>query len=170
MENKKIILGVAAVWSERKGLDVFCSLAKQIRDNYRIVLVGTDDKVDGLLPESIISIHRTQDQKELAEVYTAADVFVNPTREETFPTVNIEALACGTPVVTFQTGGSPEIISEDTGIVVACDDLPGVLSSIDVICQTDLISRDKCQERACKFDAKKQYPEYYALYRKILMG
>ena len=91
LENKYIVLGVAFGWGRRKGLDVFVELARRLdKEKYKVVLVGTDDNVDKLLPENIISIHRTQNQTELAEIYTAADVFANPTREENYPTVNME--------------------------------------------------------------------------------
>lgn len=103
--SKNILLGVAFGWGERKGLDVFLELAKRLDGaKYQIVLVGTDDSVDKQLPESILSIHRTENQQQLAEIYTAADLFVNPTREENYPTVNMESIACGTPVLTFRTG------------------------------------------------------------------
>lgn len=95
-----------------KRIGLFCEMAKELGENYQIVLVGTDDDLDKQLPNNIISIHRTQNQKELAEIYTAADVFAMPTREENYPTVNMEAIACGTPVVTFDTGGSPEMLDE----------------------------------------------------------
>lgn len=106
-ETEYMVLGVSFDWGKRKGLDVFQHLAEDLDERYAIVLVGTDDKIDSFLPDRIISIHRTHSQKELAEIYSAADVFINPTREENFPTVNIEALACGTPVITFDTGGKP---------------------------------------------------------------
>lgn len=114
LENKYIVLGVAFGWGRRKGLDVFVELARRLdKEKYKVVLVGTDDNVDKLLPENIISIHRTQNQTELAKIYSAADVFANPTREENYPTVNMESVACGTPVVTFNTGGSPEILGRN---------------------------------------------------------
>ena len=117
--DKKIVLGVAFGWGERKGLDVFLDFAKRLdSERYQIVLVGTDENVDKQLPNTVISIHRTQNQTELAKIYTAADVFVNPTREEVFGLVNIEALACGTPGVTFNTGGSPECYDATCGSVV----------------------------------------------------
>ncbi|MBQ4269875.1 MAG: glycosyltransferase, partial [Clostridia bacterium] len=96
LENKFIVLGVAFDWGVKKGLDVFIELSKRLDENYKIILVGTNDAIDKQLPKNILSIHRTQNQKELAEIYSAADVFVNATREETFGLVNIEALACGT--------------------------------------------------------------------------
>ena len=122
--DKKILLGVAFGWGARKGLDVLIELARRLDSSrYQMILVGTDEAVDKLLPPQIISIHRTQDQAELAEIYTAADVFVNPTREEVLGLTNIEANACGTPVVTFRTGGSPECIDGTSGLVVEQEDV-----------------------------------------------
>ncbi len=83
------------------------------------MLVGTDEEVDNKLPNGIVSIHRTQNQTELAKIYTAADLFVNPTLEENYPTVNMESIACGTPVLTFNTGGSGEMLNTKTGRVFA---------------------------------------------------
>ncbi|WP_289490328.1 glycosyltransferase, partial [Klebsiella pneumoniae] len=93
----------------------FVALAKRLPHEYKIVLVGADDRIEQQLPNNIISIQRTQNQQELAEIYSAADVFVNPTKEENYPTVNMEAIACGTPVLTFKTGGSPEMLDETCG-------------------------------------------------------
>lgn len=85
--EKHIILGVSFAWGYRKGLDCFVEMAEKLGEQYQIVLVGTDGEIDKNLPQNIISIHRTQNQKELAEIYSAADVFVMPTREENYPTV-----------------------------------------------------------------------------------
>ena len=99
------------MWNYYKGLDIFLELYKKLDPSlYQIVLVGTDEVVDKKLPEGIISIHRTNDQIELAEIYSSADVFVNPTREDNYPTVNLEAQACGTKVITYCTGGSAETL------------------------------------------------------------
>lgn len=166
--GKKIVLGVAFGWGVRKGLDVFIELAKRLSDDYQIVLVGTDNYVDKQLPANIISIHRTQNQKELAEIYTAADVFVNPTREENYPTVNMEAIACGTPVVTFRTGGSPEIPDETCGSVVDCDDIDAMESEIQRICEEKPYSVAACLKRAKSFDLNDRFEEYVELYRKQL--
>ena len=106
--NKTIILGVASVWNRRKGLDVFVALSKLLPGNYQIVLIGVDKKQAKKLPDNIITIARTNNTEELAAWYSTADIFVNPTLEDTYPTVNLEAIACGTPVITFDTGGSPE--------------------------------------------------------------
>ena len=164
-ENKKIVLGVAFGWSDKKGLDVFVSLSGRLPENYQIVLVGTDDAVDKQLPDNICSIHRTQNQRELAEIYFAADVFVNPTREDNFPTVNIEALACGTPVVTFQTGGSPESIDETCGIVVPCDDIEQLKAEIVNLCEAESPYKQNCLIRAKQYEQFDKFKEYIKLYK-----
>lgn len=167
-ENKKIVLGVAFGWGPRKGLDVFVELAKRLPEDYRIVLVGTDEKVDRLLPKNIISIHRTQNQQELAEIYSAADVFVNPTREENYPTVNMEALACGTPVLTFRTGGSPEMLDETCGSVVECDDVDAFEKEIIRICTDKPYPKAACLKKAREFDQSERFMEYLNLYETII--
>ncbi|MBQ4562268.1 MAG: glycosyltransferase [Clostridia bacterium] len=168
LEDKKLLLGVSFDWGERKGLDVFIELAKRLPDDYRIVLVGTNDSVDGQLPDNIISIHRTQDQKELAGIYTAADLFVNTTREDTYPTVNMEAIACGTPVLTFETGGSPEIVDGDCGASVVCDDVAALEAEIIRICTEKPYSVQQCTNKAKDFDKNQRFKEYTELYERII--
>lgn len=125
IEDKKIILGVASVWNRRKGLQDFIELSKILDDEYKIVLVGLTEEQKRSLPENIIGITRTNNVKELAEIYTAADVFFNPTYEDNYPTVNLEAQACGTPVVTYNTGGSVESVPKEN--VIEKGDLLGAL-------------------------------------------
>ncbi len=170
LEGRKIILGVSFGWSDKKGLDVFIELAKRLPGNYQIVLVGTNEKTDKLLPENIVSIHRTQNQKELAEIYTAADVFINPTREENYPTVNMEAIACGTPVITFRTGGSPEIIDETCGCVVEKDDIDAMEREIIRICEEKPYSEEACIKKAKAFDENERFKEYLELYERTVAG
>ena len=163
-EEKFVLLGVAFGWGRRKGLDVFVELSRRLDpEKYQIVLVGTDEAVDKTLPENIISIHRTQNQQELAEVYTAADLFVNPTREDNYPTVNMEAIACGTPVLTFRTGGSPEIVDEGTGAVVDCDDIDALEQEIVRITHTSPFDTDTCVSTAKSFDGTARFEEYLNL-------
>ena len=164
LENKRIVLGVAFGWGYRKGLDVFLELAKRLKDDYRIVLVGTDAATDAILPENIISIHRTDNQTELAKIYAAADVFAMPTREENYPTVNMEAIACGTPVVTFRTGGSPEIPDESCGSVVDVDDIDAMEKEIVRVCEDKPYTRLACLERAKMFNMNDRFEEYVELY------
>lgn len=167
LENKKIVLGVSIEWGKRKGLDVFVELSKRLSDEYQIVLVGTSQDVDKMLPENIISVHRTQNQQELAEIYSAADVFVNPTRDEVLGLVNVEALACGTPGVTFNSGGSPECYDETCGLVVECDDIDAIERKILYICEENPFSKEACINRAKKFDKDERFKEYLELYERI---
>ncbi|MBE6548881.1 MAG: glycosyltransferase [Ruminococcaceae bacterium] len=118
LTDKKIILGVSNIWDDRKGLYDFYELANMLDDKYAIVLVGLSEKQLKTLPKNIIGIKRTNGQKELAEIYTAADVFVNPTYEDNYPTVNLEARACGTPVITYRTGGSVESVEPENIVEV----------------------------------------------------
>lgn len=168
LDGKKIVLGVAFGWGKKKGLDVFVHLAERLSDDYKIVLVGTDDQIDKHLPHSIVSIHRTQNQQELAQIYSAADVFANPTREENYPTVNMESLACGTPVLTFRTGGSPEIIDETCGSVVACDDVDALEKEIVRICTDKPYLKERCVEKARRFDQNERFKEYLELYERVI--
>lgn len=167
-KEKYIILGVSFDWSKRKGIDVFIKLSKRLDNKYCIVLVGTNTELDKKLPKNIISIHKTMNQKELAKIYTAADIFVNPTREDNFPTVNLEALACGTPVVTFKTGGSPECIDANCGEICDIDDLENLQKIIEKICIEKPYSRDQCILRAKKFSMSNKYMEYLYEYKKMI--
>lgn len=108
LQNKRILLGVASTWSERKGLQDFVELAGMLDDSYRIVLVGLAQDQITQMPEKIIGIERTNSPKKLAEIYTAADMFLNLSYEENYPTVNLEAQACGTPVLAYGVGGTIE--------------------------------------------------------------
>lgn len=164
LENRFVLLGVAFGWGKRKGLDVFIELSKRLDDRFQIVLVGTNEEIDRQLTNKIISIHRTNNQRELAEIYTAADLFINPTREENYPTVNMESIACGTPVLTFKTGGSPEIPDSKTGAVVEVDDIDELERQIIRICNEHTFSKDDCLVRAKSFDKDIKYQEYIDLY------
>ena len=145
---------------------MFLDLFKRLdAEKYQIVLVGTDDTVDKQLPQGIISIHRTQNQRELAEIYTAADLFVNPTREDTFPTVNLEALACGTPVLTFRTGGSPEMITDACGIVVEKNDVASLENAIiGMLREEKNFTSESCVSQAKLFGQNERYEEYVQSY------
>ena len=119
--GKIVVLGVAAYWGERKGLSDFIQLAKDLTNEYAIIMVGVDNEIKRQLPDNIISIERTNSQEELRELYAIADVFVNPTIQDNFPTVNLEAVACGTPVVTYDTGGSSESAYTPSCVVMKND-------------------------------------------------
>lgn len=167
-ENKFILLGVASNWGIRKGLDIFIDIAKRLGEDYRIVLVGMRSDMAQDLPANIISISETQDQIELAEIYSSADVFLNPTREDTFPTVNIEALACGIPVITFNTGGGPEIIDDSCGKIVSVDETDALVEEILRIHETHPYSKQDCVLKASQFERDALYERYVQLFEEII--
>lgn len=130
LQNKVVLLGVANVWEERKGLTDFYELRKKLDKSYEIILVGLSEKQIAKLPKGVLGIRRTNSPHELAEIYTAADVFVNLTYEDNYPTVNLEAEACETPVITYDTGGCKETIHSANSFVVPTGDLNEVLNIV----------------------------------------
>lgn len=168
LHGKFVLLGVASPWNTRKGLDDFCKLRSMLDESFSIVMVGLKPEQMPKLPKDIVGITRTESQQELAEYYSMADCFVNLTYLDTFPTVNIEALACGTPVLTYRTGGSPEAVDDKTGIVVEQGEVKAVVSEI---CKMKLhpLSQKACRERAIQnFDKDKCFEQYIQLYDKLI--
>lgn len=169
--GKKIVLGVNSVWETRKGLSDFIALRSMLDDQYVIVLVGVNRKQKKHLPEGVIGIERTDNIHDLAAYYSRADVFVNPTYEDNFPTTNLEALACGTPVITYQTGGSPEAIDTTCGIVVPVGDVRALADTIQHVCQDSKnpFSSEACRKRVeLHFRKEDRYQEYFDLYSSLL--
>ncbi len=169
LKGKHVLLGVAMPWSARKGVGDMFKLAGMLpEDKYATILVGVDEKQIQDLPENVIGIKRTNNATELAVYYSMASVFVNPTYEDTYPTTNLEALACGTPVITYRTGGSPEAIDESTGVVVQQGDVAGLAEAIKHMGTTPLAS-EACRRRAEElFDKDKCFQNYINLYESIL--
>lgn len=161
--ERYLLLGVSLDWGERKGLGAFIELARRLGDGYRVALVGVDASTPSL-PENVIAIERTSSREELAEIYTAADLFVNPTLEDTFPTVNLEALACGTPVLTYRTGGSAEMLTDSVGVSVERGDLDALEREVRRICTERPFTASDCVARAAEFSAEARFAEYVALY------
>lgn len=166
LESKHIILGVAFDWGKRKGLSVFRRLAEQLSDEYQIIMVGTNDSVDKKLPNNVIKIHKTHNQEELAQLYSIADVLVNPTLEENYPSVNMESIACGTPVVTYNTGGSPESIDNTCGSVIAKNDFEALKNEVIRICHEHPFSQEACLKKAKSFAWEDKFVAYCDLYLK----
>ena len=160
----KVLLGVSFGWGYKKGLDIFIRLSKELPSNYYIVLVGTNKNIDRLLPKNIISIHKTDNAIEMAKIYSASDVFVNPTREDNFPTVNLESIACGTPVVTFNAGGSGEMLDAYCGRVIPIDDYESLKKEVINLCENHVIKRVDCINKAMQFDCSSKFKEYVNLY------
>lgn len=166
--DRKLLLFVANVWEKRKGLDAVLRFAELPQEEYCIAVVGTDDAVDAQLPPGVISVHRTESARELAQIYTAADLFVNPTLEENYPTVNMEALACGTPVLTYATGGAAEIPDETCGMAVPTGHIGELMESAKRILREKPFSREACLKRAEGFDRNARFREYIRLYRELV--
>ena len=130
LQKKIVILGVASNWNERKGLYDFEKLSTMLDDRYTVVLVGLTKKQINRISNNIIAIEHTNNAQELAEIYSAADIFFNPTYEDTYPTVNLEAEACGIPVITYKTGGAPETLKDFRSTVVEVGCISDVLQVI----------------------------------------
>lgn len=173
-EKKIRILGVSGVWHKDKGLYDFYKLRELLDcERYEIIMVGLSEKQLKKLPAGIEGLTHTESIQELVKLYSSASVFVNPTYADTFPTVNLEALACGTPVITYNTGGSPEAVSSETGWVVEQGNVEEIASIIKnyVLKKEDevLAQRQRCRERAEEeFDKNKCFGKYLQLYDEIL--
>ena len=166
--NRKILIGVATAWHNEKGLREFVQLSHDSR--YQVVMVGVPAEVKKGLPKEIIAVERTNNQQELAEYYSMADVLVNPTYNDSFPTVNLEALACGTPIVTFRTGGSPESVTTETGIVVEKGNFGQLAQAIRKVCDNGKAHYSTaCRECAVKlYDKDDKFKEYIELYNSLM--
>ena len=157
--DKKIILGVASDWTKEKGYNDFIELSKNIGNSYKIVMVGLNDKQLKEIPSSIIGIKRTENAIQLAEIYSAADVYFNPTYADTYPTTNLESISCGTPVCTYNTGGSVESINRNTGMVITIGNYYDILNKIKVF---ENLKRKK--SLSTKLDNKVMIENYIKLY------
>lgn len=168
-QNKYQILGVANVWDRRKGLDYLKDLAKRLDpEKYEVVAVGVSKKQLKELPEGMKGILHTKDVQELAELYSNASVYVNPTLEDNFPTTNLEALACGTPVVTFATGGSVESVDDGCGRIVPQKDRDSLYRAVTELCECTENMRDACRKRALAYNKYDRFGEYLKLYEESI--
>lgn len=169
-KNELIILGVASPWTQTKGPSDWVKLFEILpKDNYKLIMIGLNECQIATLPKGMIGIGHTNSVKELAQYYSLADVFLNTTYQDNYPTVNLEAISCGTPVITYNTGGSPEAITQKTGWVVKQGNLGGVKSIIESLALTDKHERElqrmACRDRAIKeFDKNKAFYVYLELY------
>lgn len=170
LNNKFIILGVANVWDKYKGLDDFIQLRKKLSNEYIIILIGLNNKQIKHLPEGIIGIQHTNNIKELAEYYTIADVYLNTSIEETFGMTTCESMACGTPVIVYNSTASPELVTNQTGFIVEPQDFNKIIKILEYLKKTD---KDQysiaCRRRVLKhFDKNDKYIEYMNLYENII--
>lgn len=164
LDGREIVLGVANAWDERKGLSDFIALEPMLSPEYQLVLVGLTAEQKRTLPKQITGILRTDSVAELAQLYSAAEVYVNLSVEETMGLTTVEAMACGTPVVTYDRTAVPEVVDPACGQVVCAGKIADVA---DAIAKTDKQSvSDLCVVAAAKFDKRKKYQEYLFLYEK----
>ena len=173
LNGKFVILGVATGWSRENGLYEFIELSKRLPDSFAIVLVGVDDSVKSILPKGIIGINRTDSVDELAMLYSAADIFINGSFEETFGLVTAEALACGTPVIVYDSTACAEIVNSKVGYIVPVGDLDQIIDCIYAHrhkLEDEIEQQSKfCAEYAAtKFDRIAKFNEYINLYDEIL--
>jgi putative colanic acid biosynthesis glycosyltransferase len=170
LNGQHIVLGVANIWKKRKGLEDFAKLSSMLDKDHKIVLVGVTDEQKNALPENVTGIQRTEDLHDLACLYSAASVFVNPTYADNFPTTNLEALACGTPVITYNTGGSPEAVDENTGLVVDKGDIANLSKGISRISAAGKTTyRINCRKRAVElYDKNRSIEQYAAIYENLI--
>ena len=145
-------------------------MSRMVTSDERIVLVGVDDKTRKRLPENITAIRRTDNVEELARLYAAATAFVNPTWQDNYPTVNLESIACGTPVVTYHTGGSIEAVTPATGRIVEQGDVAGLLAAVrDISARGKESYAAQCRSFAeANFRKQDRYRDYLRLYRELL--
>lgn len=168
--SKFMILAVATVWGVSKGFYDIKLLSSLISEDDVIVVVGLSSIQIKELPDNIIGIERTENIKQLVELYSAADVFINPTYQDTLPTVNMESLACGTPVITYDTGGCKDIVDPNTGIILERGNLYSLLESIKYIKKRGKSSYiANCRQRAlCYFNKSERYKDYLTLYTQLI--
>ena len=170
-DGKYRILGVASTWDARKGLNDFVKLRKLLPDNFIITLVGLSKEQLKKLPLGIDGMSRTDGVEELAKLYSEADVYVNTTYSDNFPTVNLEALACGTPVITYRTGGSQEAIDENTGAVIEQGDIDALCKKIQEVKTIGFKQQHTidCRKRAeVNFDKDKCFMKYIDLFNELI--
>ena len=168
LEDKFVILGIVSNINSTKGGQYFPELAKMLKDDEHILLVSLEEGYD-MLPSNITAVGRTENARELAKYYSMADVFVNPTLQDTFSMINIESLACTTPVVTFRTGGCMESLTEECGIVVEKGSVKALYEGIEKIREMK-VSPDVCRARGVEFSRENRFSEYIDIYRNILIG
>lgn len=164
------ILAVSSVWTEDKGFSDIIRLRGLLPSEYRITMVGLSAKQKEMLPDGIKGILRTENVQEMVKIYSGSNVLINPTYADTFPTINLEALACGTPVVTYKTGGSPETIDDKTGFVIEQGNLEAMAEAIITICKGDRsLYAVECRKRAEDyFDKDKCFKKYINLYKELI--
>lgn len=165
--DKFLVMGMANKWMQPKNMEIIPKL-KKLAD-VKVMVVGcTDSQIEmlGQFGDTVIPVGFIRDRVELAQHYSAADVFVNLTHADTLPTVNMESICCGTPVITYDSCGSPELVDVDTGIIVPENDQDGIIHAIDLARRKDW---NMCSEVGkSKYDKNKCYKIYRRIYSDLM--
>lgn len=169
IKDKKILLGVANPWNDKKGLNIFIELAERLNNNYKIVLVGLTKKQKNNLPPKILGLEKIESKKELAEIYSEADYFINPSLEETMGLVTVEALACGTPVIVSKSTAVHEVVDKSCGQIVKDYNVDNFYKAIINAKEKKYLTRN-CIQKAKNYDMNDKYQEYIDLYDNILLN
>lgn len=165
-----MLLGVASPWTRRKGLNDFIELSGLLNEDEVILLVGLNSNQVRQLPPKIIGLTKTENRQDLIDIYSAADLFINPTWEDNFPTTNLESLACGTPLATYRTGGSVEAVSSETGFIVDQGDIPELIKVIRYVKKIGKNTfSEACRKRAIdNYSKDDRFVEYLTLYESLI--
>lgn len=136
--DRFMVLGVASRWNERKGLDVFGKLARDLDPRYfAVVVVGLSKRQIKQVQDSLVALSHTDSQRELAEAYTAANVLLNPSAEETFGMNVAEAAACGTRSIVVMGSACAEVAKDGIAIPADMSNLINTLNTLAVGCVQD---------------------------------
>lgn len=172
-DGHPLVLGVCNAWYDWKGLDDMAALRELLPDDYEVMVVGVNEDQMHRLPEGITCIRRTDSVSQLAEIYSQADVFVNPSKVESFGMTTAEALSCGTPSIVYDTSACPEVVDNLTGRVVPLGDVNALAKAVTEICSLPgrEAMRQACRERAIRlFNRQDRYKEYLQLYNEVLQN
>lgn len=167
LTNKTILLGVASVWHDRKGLGLFNELAECLEERYQIVLVGIDKNQKKNVSNKIITIPRTNNIRELIKIYTVSDMLLNLSKEETFGMVTLEALACGTMVITNKYSANPELVDDTCGLILNELNMAELLEGIHKL-EKEPKDKSACRNSASRYEKKQIYDKYIDLYKEVL--
>lgn len=170
LENKYILMSAAANWSISKGWEDYIKLSELLSDDYVIMLIGVTDQQRKMLPNNIIGVPRQEGKELLAKYYSMADILLNLSYQETFGMTTAEALACGTPGISYNKTACPELLSLDTGIVVEAGNMKQILAAIEEIRSRGKASyTNACRQRVLdNFDFRKVNSQFFDIYNEIL--
>jgi len=163
--DKFTVLAVSSVWTKQKGIDELNKIIPLLDNNIDVVVVGANsNKVNAQK-----CIERTENRDELVNLYSSSHLLINPTLEDNFPTVNIEALACGIPIVTYKTGGSPEVVNKKTGVVIEKGNYQEMVDCINNLYKDYYFKKEDCIKEAQKYDYSIMLNRYKELYESLLV-